>query len=224
MPGRKVFLATGEIYHIFNRGSEKRNTFLQMRDYDRFIKTFYYYQFSGNKPKFSFFNKSQLNFSKPISKEKHLEIIAYCLMPNHFHMLVKQLSDSGIAHFIQQVCNSYSKYFNIKYRRVGPLWQNRFKAVRIENDEQLMHVSRYIHLNPVVARITKDINKYSWSSYSEYLLAPMICQPAIVLDLFQNKDDYKKFVLAQIERGIELEILKHNLFDEVYDSTPGVEG
>lgn len=224
MPGRISPIVTGEIYHLFNRGSEKRHIFLQPRDYDRFRKTFYYYQFSGKKPKFSFFNKAQLNFSKPISDKKYIEIIGYCLMPNHFHFLVKQLQDNGISCFIQQLCNSYSKYFNTKYNRVGPLWQNRFKAVRIENDEQLVHVSRYIHLNPIVSKLVKNLDKYTWSSYQEYLIEPIICVPDIVLDLFQNPNDYKEFVLAQVDYGTELEILKHHNLDDVYDSTPGVEG
>lgn len=224
MPGRTQSLVTGEIYHIFNRGSEKRDTFLQPRDYERFRKTFYYYQFSDKKPKFSFLNKAELNSLKPISSEKYVEIISYCLMPNHFHFLLKQLKDSGISKFFQQLCNSYSKYFNLKYGRVGPLWQNRFKAVLIENDEQLIHVSRYIHLNPIVSGLLKHLDKYPWSSYQEYLNMPVICSPRIVLDLFESRENYKEFVMSQIDYGTELEILKHHILDDVYDSTPGVEG
>jgi putative transposase len=222
MPRRTSPLSCGEIYHVFNRGSEKRDIFLQPRDYERFKKTLYYYQFLGKKPKFSFFNKSQLDFSIPITDKRYVEIIGYCLMPNHFHLLLNQLEENGITKFMQQLCNSHAKYFNTKYNRVGPLWQNRFKVVRIENDEQLVHVSRYIHLNPIVSKISRSLNKYSWSSYHEFLISPIICNPEIVLGLFKDRMDYEKFVVAQIDLAKELEILKHHQLDDIYDSTPGV--
>ena len=142
MPGRITPLVSGEYYHIYNRGSEKRDIYTQPRDYTRFQKTFYYYQFSDPKPKFSQFKKS--NLFKPLLNEKLVEIICYCLMPNHFHFLIKQLKEKGISIFLSQLSNSYTKYFNVKYGRIGPLLQGAFKAVRIETDEQFIHVSRYI--------------------------------------------------------------------------------
>src|SRR3989344_4923667 len=214
MPGRAVPLVNGEYYHIYNRGSDKRDIYIQPRDYNRFQKTIYYYQFLGPKLSFSKFAKSELNSFKPDSEKKLVEIICYCLMPNHFHFLVKQVKTNGISIFLSQLSNSYTKYFNTKYERVGALLQGTFKSVLIETDEQLIHVSRYIHLNPVVSRLTKELNSYKWSSYPEYIFGnSLICSIDEILNFFPSPQKYQEFVDAQIEYGTSLEILKHRIID-----------
>ncbi len=210
MPGRITPLITGEYYHVFNRGSDKRDLYIQPRDYTRFQQTFYYYQFSGPKTKFSQFTKS--NLFKPILNEKLIEVLCFCLMPNHFHFLIKQLRENGISIFISQLSNSYTKYFNVKYNRIGPLLQGAFKAVRIKTDEQLVHVSRYIHLNPVVSGIVKLPEKYNWSSYSEYVNQnPIFCSTSEILKFFKSSEKYQKFVEDQIDYASKLEIIKHHI-------------
>lgn len=214
MPGRTTPLITGEYYHLFNRGSEKRDIFTQPRDYKRFQKTFYYYQFAGRKPSFSKFAKSDLYSSKPNQTNKLVEIICYCLMPNHFHFLIRQLKDGGISTFISQLSNSYTKYFNTKYQRIGPLLQGAFKAVLVETDEQLLHLSRYIHLNPVVSGLIKKLDDYQWSSYLEYINGPAFyCSPQEILNFYPNPNSYKEFCEDQIDYGTSLEILKHRTVD-----------
>lgn len=215
MPGRSTPLVTGEFYHIYNRGSEKKNIFTQARDFKRFLKTFYYYQFVGPKPSFSKFAKSDLNSFRPDPTKKLVSILCYCLMSNHFHFLVKQLKENGISIFLSQISNSYTKFFNTKYTRIGALLQGTFKAVRIETDEQLVHVSRYIHLNPIVVGLVKNLKDYPWSSYREYINnSPSICSLEEVLSLFSSSEKYKEFVEAQIDYGTTLEILKHRVIDE----------
>ncbi|MCL4365860.1 transposase [Patescibacteria group bacterium] len=212
MPGRITPLVNGEYYHIFNRGSEKKNIYSQPRDYSRFQKTFYYYKFSGPKPKFSQFTKS--NLFKPLLNEKIVEILCFCLMPNHFHFLVKQLKDDGISTFLSQLSNSYTKYYNVKYGRIIPLLQGAFKAVRIQTDEQLIHVSRYIHLNPVVSGLVSKPETYKWSSYLEYITQnPFICSINDVMNLFSSPQKYQKFVEDQIDYASKLAIIKHHLLD-----------
>ncbi len=214
MPGRTIPLVNGEFYHIYNRGSEKRDIFTQAWDYKRFQKTFYYYQFLGPKPSFSKFTKSDLNLFKPDPTKKIVEIICYCLMPNHFHFLIRQLKDNGISIFISQLTNSYTKYFNTKYHRVGALLQGTFKATHIETDEQLVHVSRYIHLNPIVSGLVKNLNTYQWSSYLEYINGqPFYSFPQEILNFFSSPIKYQEFVEAQIDYGTSLEILKHRAID-----------
>lgn len=214
MPGRITPLVTGEFYHIFNRGSEKRDIFTQSRDYSRFQKTFYYYHFLGRKPSFSKFAKSQLSSFEPNPNKKLVDIICYCLMPNHFHFLIKQLKDNGISTFISQLSNSYTKYFNTKYRRIGPLFQGAFKAVLVETDEQFIHLSRYIHLNPVVSGLTKRLNDYHWSSYLEYINGKgFYCSPEEILSFYPSPDSYTEFCEDQIDYGTSLEILKHRTVD-----------
>lgn len=137
-------------------------------------------------------------------------------MPNHFHFLIKQLKEKGISIFLSQLSNSYTKYFNVKYGRIGPLLQGAFKAVRIETDEQLVHVSRYIHLNPVVSGIVKLPEEYTWSSYQEYIQqAPFFCSIEEVMGLFKSPRKYRKFVEDQIDYASKLELIKHHLLDEV---------
>lgn len=214
MPGRITPMVNGEFYHVYNRGVEKRDIFTQPRDYKRFQKTFYYYQFLGPKPSFSKFSKSDLNSFKPDPTKKIVEIICYCLMPNHFHFLIRQLKDNGVSYFISQLANSYTKYFNTKYTRVGALLQGTFKAVHIESDEQLIHTSRYIHLNPVVSGLVKNLNIYKWFSYLEYTTGQVIyCSPQEILNFFSSPKKYQEFVEAQIDYGTTLEILKHGRID-----------
>lgn len=181
-------------------------------DYNRFFKTFLYYLIEGPKPKFSVFAPTSTNLD---TNKKIVEIICYCLMPNHFHFLLKQVREGGITEFISKISNSYTKYYNIKNNRVGPLLQGDFKAVHVESDEQLIHLSRYIHLNPLVGYVTKDLEIYRWSSYREYigLDNSEICAKDIILGQFKSLDDYKQFVLDQEDYAKNLEMIKHQLID-----------
>src|SRR3989344_5153880 len=162
MPSRIIPFVNGHFYHVYNRGSERRSTFENQRDYQRFLKTLKYYQIEGPKPRFSKF--PSLTITKLDNSKRLVEIIAYCLMPNHFHLLLKQVRDNGITESLSKVSNSYTKYFNTKHSRVGHLFQGEFKAVIIESDEQLVHVSRYIHLNPISSALVKNLEQYKWSS------------------------------------------------------------
>lgn len=216
MPGRTTPLVNGEFYHVYNRGSEKRDIFTESRNYTRFIKTIFYYQFAGPRPSFSKFSKLQVTLLKQLSEEKLVAIICYCLMPNHFHFLVRQLKENGISKFMGQISNSYTKYFNTKYQRVGPLLQGAFKAVRVESEEQLIHVSRYIHLNPVVSGLVDNLEEHQWSSYLEYIKPiSTFCSINEILGFFgsNEKEKYKKFVEAQIDYGKRLEMVKHQFID-----------
>lgn len=122
-------------------------------------------------------------------------------MTNHFHFLVSQVKDEGITKFMAKFTNSYTKYFNTKHQRIGPLFQGIFKAVHVESDEQLIHLSRYIHLNPVTAFIVKpeELESYQWSSYPDYLKNLKSGGEKAVMDFFKSPKDYKKFVLDQAD-------------------------
>lgn len=213
MPYRTTPLVIDQIYHVFNRGVAKLPIFTNRRDYNRFLETIYYYQFQGPKPQFSQLNRfKDFNFEK---NKKIVEILCYCLMPNHYHLLIKQLQDNGISEFINKTSNSYTKYFNTKHNRIGPLLQGQFKAVRIEYDEQLMHVSRYIHLNPIASFIVKDLKEYHWSSYLAYigLRIDKICTNEFILAMFKTMQKYEQFVLNQVEYAQSIEKIKHLLID-----------
>ena len=212
MASKKVPLATGEYYHVFNRGVAKMRIFNNFYDYNRFLKCVLYYQIDGQKPRFSIFTPETYELD---SSKKIVDIISYCFMPNHFHFMLKQTRDGGISEFISKISNSYTKYFNIKNARVGPILQGDFKAVHIESNEQLLHVTRYIHLNPLIGFVVKDLEIYKWSSYSEYtdLISDGICEKDIILGQFETKVDYKQFVLDHIDYAKRLDYIKHLLLD-----------
>lgn len=205
-------LVNGEYYHIFNRGVAKMNIFRNSYDSQRFLKTMLYYQILGPKPRFSLFTPT----TNPLDQSKKIvEIICYALMPNHFHFLLKQLVDKGITEFISKLSNSYTKYFNTHSKRVGPLLQGEFRSVLIESNEQLLHLSRYIHLNPSVSGLGDNLEEYPWSSYLEYIGSNTqeVCSKSIILDQFKSPKHYQQFVLDQESYGRELEIIKHKLLD-----------
>lgn len=216
MSYRTTVFANNQYYHIFNRGVEKRTVFLDKRDYDRFIETMVYYQEIKPVCRFSFKKRDIFLNSPPHKSNKQVEIISYVLMPSHFHFILQQISNNGIPHFISKLVNSYTKYFNTRHKRIGPLFQGNFRAKRVEDDEQLLHLSRYIHLNPVTDYLVKDLKKYFYSSYPEFLdqSENNICNKEVVLSQFKTKAKYEKFVLEQkdyakkikeIERLISLE-------------------
>lgn len=230
MPTRKIPLVTGEIYHITNRGIDHRPVFTEKREFKRALQTIYFYQFVSPSIKLSKFLLLSLADQKDYldklnkSSKRLVEIFSYCLMPNHFHFLLRQAQEKGITQFISQFENSYTRYFNTRHRRVGPLFLDQFKAVRIESEEQLVHVSRYIHLNPYssfivknqIVKNQKELLKYPWSSLPEFLDPKMegICQKEMILDYFQDSEAYKNFVLDQADYQRRLDQIKHLTLEE----------
>lgn len=145
--------------------------------------------------------------------EKLVEIVCFCLMPNHFHFMLKQKMENGISSFVSNFTNSYTRYFNKKHDRIGPLFEGIFKAVRIESEEQLIHTSRYIHLNPVSSYLIEpeELENYHWSSYLEFLgfSDNNLVVKDLILDFFSSVEAYKKFVLDQVDYARQLELIKH---------------
>lgn len=225
MPGRDIPLVTNQVYHIVNRGIASQPIFYDSRDYRRILDTILYYQNVQPPIRYSFFIRQPPKVREDrltsLRKTKFflVDIISYCMMPNHIHLLVAQRQNNGISKFMSQLANSYTRYFNTKRRRKGPIFQGKFKAVRIATDEQLLHVSRYIHLNPYTSYIIKGIRQletYPYSSLSEYLnLQPSTyCQKDIVLSQFHNVAAYKQFLYDQAEYQRELDKIKHLILDE----------
>lgn len=218
---RKIVLADGQFYHVYNRGVERRTVFTNNWEFKRALNILKYYRFANLPIRFSYLLKlaedERVKILQDLNRtnNKSVEIIAYCLMPNHFHFLLKQLQANGISRFVSNYTNSYTKYFNTKHERVGPLFEGIFKAVLVETDEQLIHLSRYIHLNPVVAFIVRDFEDYPWSSLQEYLNPNFesICDKDAVLNFFGSKSVYKKFLLDQIVYAKELEKIKHLILE-----------
>lgn len=216
MSYHQAVFVNGQFYHVFNRGVEKRTTFIDRRDYNRFVDSLNYYSAKDQHVRFSFRSRMAADDKNVSTGPLFAEIIVYCLMPNHFHLLLKQVNDNGITMFLSKLSNSYTKYFNTRYGRIGPLFQGSFKAVRIESDEQLLHVSRYIHLNPLMDYLTKDIQNYSHSSYSEYLgIRKGFCHKNYIMDNFISTKAYEKFVLDQEDYGRLIKLLGRATHEEI---------
>ena len=222
MAGRNVPLEIGGYYHIYNRGVARLPTFSSTGDYQQAILSLSYYQYSQPPIKLSRYKsllpdeKSKLFESLSHKNSKLAQIISFVLMPNHFHFLLKQVQDQGISKFVSQFTNSYTRYFNIKYSRPGSLFQGPFKAVRVESEEQLIHLSRYIHLNPYVSSVIKksQLPIYPWSSFPDYLKGnSTLVDPSPILSHFKSNFDYQIFVLNHSDYARELEVVKHLTLD-----------
>lgn len=222
MPGRMTPLVSGEVYHVFNRGANRQPTFTNIREYKRAETTISFYRFLKPPMSLSKFLKleqiKQLEaFEMLQQNNKLIEIFCYCLMPNHFHLLLKQLEDKGISRFLSNLQNSYTKYFNTKHERDGSLFLDQFKAVRVETDEQLMHLSRYIHLNPYTGYTIKsleNLEEYLWSSFPDYLHeGRQFVNVNYILDFFKSSKDYKKFVFDQSDYQRRLKEIEHLLVE-----------
>src|SRR3990167_4529383 len=224
MPIRVLPLANDEYYHVFNRGVALQPTFYNKKDFERFIICLSYYRFKDPPCKLS--RLLQLKADERVeilneldaTKNKLVDLLAYCLMPNHFHLLLKQISEDGISTFLRLITNSYTKYVNVKSDRVGPLFQGSFKAVRIQSDEQLLHVSRYVHLNPLTGNVvknTEELFQYPWSSLPEYMNGKStLSDPMPILTAFNSKESYQSFLKDQADYQKQLDRLKHLLFED----------
>lgn len=219
MPYRKIVFANNEVYHILNRGVAQTPIFLSSREYSRFLSLIEFYRYAHPLLSFSRYNRlsqeERRKLREDIKRKNSLlvEIFAYCLMPNHFHLLLKQLRDKGISIMLSRLQNGYAKYFNLTHQRQGPLFQSMFKAVRVETDEQLLHLSRYIHLNPSSSYLVKikNLSSYSWSSFPKYLGKRHFAfiNAETILGMINGKGKYKKFVFNQAEYQRELNTIKH---------------
>lgn len=218
MPYRKIPIVAGEIYHVFNRSIAGQTIFISNKDSQRAMEVIEFYRHKDLPMRFSYYNRLPVYQKQQMVKiiaESPLiaEIMAFCLMPNHVHFLLKSLTDNGIIQFMSNFQNSYAKYFNMRHERTGTLFQAMFKAVRIESDYQLIHVSRYIHLNPLTSYILKtieDLKTYPWSSYPEYMGENTgFTSKDLVLGYFKNSSEYSKFVADQVDYQRKLNEIKH---------------
>src|SRR3989339_7490 len=221
MPDRKTPLVESQIYHIFTKSIAGFRIFNSDYDFERMLAAVCFYAVENPPSKFSLFieNRSNLEEVKSqalsVDSVKIVEILAYCLMPTHIHLVLKQLKPGGISKFVNVILKSYSKYFNVRYKRKCPLWEGRFRSVLVETDEQFLHLTRYIHLNPVSISLADNPEDWKSSSYEEYIGRVedknRICAFYDYLDMDQSS--YKKFVEDRIDYQKELEQIKHLIIE-----------
>jgi len=195
-------------YHVFNRGVEKRDIFMEENDYLTFLYYLSAYLLPLEKVLEKYPDLPMRLTGKSLADE--IELIAYCLMPNHFHLLLKQKTQDGIPKLLKQLTNAYTLYFNQKTNRVGALMQGRYKAAPVTEDNLFIHLVRYIHLNPVVAGISPTLENYRWSSYPDYLGQPveLLVSKKKVLDYFPSVGAFKGFHEDQADYERTLEKIK----------------
>ena len=196
---RKVDFIIDERYHLFSRGVEKRKIFLDKKDYERFFALLYILNQENHFHVSNFLNKGQGNISDLYKQKRSNSLVAihaYCLMPNHFHLVVQEIKEKGISKFLAKLLTSYSMYFNIKYERSGPLFVRPFRSEHIDNDRYFKHIFNYVHFNCLELYETdwKEIgiknkkgaegfiNNYRYSSYFDFRKPKERIEPQI-LDL-----------------------------------------
>jgi len=184
----------GEIYHIFNRGVGKMKIFEEDKDFEVFLYRLKENLFPEKRKPENLIPKKNIYIRK-LLPSNCFDLICYCLMPNHFHLLIQQKTDLPISKLVLKFGTGYSMYFNKKNDRVGSLFQDAFKAVRIENNEQLLWTSLYIHENPKKSGLVKKPADYKWSSFSEYINPKIngLCKKEILLEQFKSPKEYIEF-------------------------------
>ncbi|TSC95773.1 MAG: hypothetical protein CEN88_434 [Candidatus Berkelbacteria bacterium Licking1014_2] len=210
---RKEKLVNGGVYHILTKSIAGYNVFNKDNDYQRILDVIKYYQNKDVTLSYSKYYNLTNQFKESIDEQLYspprkliVQIIAFCLMPTHIHLILKQLADNGISIFMRNILNSYSHYFNLLHQRKGPLWEGKFKNILVENDNQLLHLTRYIHLNPSSAGLVKNPQDWKYSSYNEYIGANeqsskiadyneiLDIRPGYYKQFVEERKDYQKLI------------------------------
>lgn len=204
MANRKINFVEGEYYHIYNRGVDRRSIFNAEEDTARFFQSMM--EFNVKEPIGSLYENS---FLKEENQKPNplVSFVAYCLNPNHFHLILTPLVEKGVESFMQRLGTGYTLYFNKKNKRSGSLFQGNFKASHIDSNEYLLHVSAYVNLNDKTHQLGGEASKLVCSSWDEYVsknsnLANKICDKEIILKQFKNTTDYKDFALSSLQEII----------------------
>lgn len=221
---RNIKITPGEYYHIYNRGVSKQNIFHDKNDWARFLFLILYFQ---SPVKISHLGRVVKDFirnfghngqhseltiiTNQVVKRRMVELVAFCLMPNHFHLIIKEVEEGGIASYMQRVLNAYAKYYNTKYEKSGHLFQGPYGAVHLHNDRQLLHLSAYIHRNPRELHGWRNKEEgYPWSSYHDFVRENRFSKlllPDIIIGEFANKNKYHEFVKTSPAKIMEDEHL-----------------
>ncbi|MFA5000866.1 MAG: transposase [Candidatus Paceibacterota bacterium] len=220
---RRVNFANGEIYHLYNRGVDKRNIFTDQADLNRFVESVNL--FNDVRPAGSFYEQSLLTKKgkiKKSEKEKLVKIICFAFNPNHYHLLVEQIEERGIEKFMQKLGTGYTMFFNKKYKRSGCLFQGLFKSKHVDSNEYLLRLSAYINLNDKIHKINDNLPTRSLTSWGPFVsgkeksnYCPVKISQEVILGQFKNKKEYKEFALEALADIKENKLLKKEAEEEL---------
>jgi putative transposase len=214
MGRRKVPLRTGCFYHVFNKSIAEYEIFRFEEEYIRIRESIRFYKTALCGQSYSVALKNNKLQDAALHGPERVRLIAYCVMPTHIHLLLCQLDNDGIEELMRHAQAGYAGYFNSKTKRKGPLWEGRFDARLIETDEDLLHMTRYIHLNPTSAGLVTDPAEWGMSSYREYLGiegGASLCDFKGLVSL--PPEQYKKFSLDRQDYQRSLQVIKAHLMD-----------
>ncbi len=199
--------ASGHIFHVYNRGNNKEKIFLDEQDYKAFLfrlgLCLGFTEEELNKEKITSMPYSRIRITE--TNKNNFKLHAFCLMPNHFHLLIEQVGDISVSKLISKLCTSYVKYINKKYKRVGHIFQDKFKSVLIENNPQLMWTSTYIHMNPVKDKIVKHPSDHLWNSYDDFANNRnlSIINKELLLSTFGDQESFiKETLIFDVKDGL----------------------
>lgn len=219
---RRIEFAAGEIYHVYNRGVEKRDTFEVREDYERFL--YVLLACNDHRPLFNsqFHYRGSTSIVRVAEKKRvpFVDLLCFCLMPNHFHLLLRQRENDSVPAYMQKVGTAYTMYFNTKYERSGALFQGRYKAIHVPRDTYFLHLTRYIHLNPLDLRepqwkergirqpgkVSRFLFDYPWSSYADYCGSSrfsFLLDTELLRSMFRSSEEYRRFVEAWTPRHLQ---------------------
>ncbi len=204
---KKPCFVDGHMYHVYNRGVEKRDVFLDEGDYSRFVHNLYEMNDRNPVRNVHYFLNHKTDtvearklFSNQ-QRDRLVDILVFTLMPNHFHLILRQVKEKGIVRFMQKLGTGYTMYFNKKYERVGSLFQGRFKAEHVIGEEHFIHLPHYIHTNPLKMSNTgidpvTYLSEYRWSSFQDYIGRqnfPAVIERGFLLDIFGDEEKYMEY-------------------------------
>lgn len=201
----------GAFFHVFNKSIAGFGIFKDPMNCQRFIYTLDYYNNLCVKEKLSnVIRSNKYHYENLIYVRDNQKVKTLCfnIMPTHYHLVLKVNKDNILSKYIGDVENSYTRFFNQKFDRKGPLWQSRFKAVRIETEEQLLHVTRYVHLNAVTSRLVNLPEDWQFSSYKDFISNKIILKEIITEISISDPNQYKKFVENNIDYQRKLHLIK----------------
>lgn len=211
----KTLLLDAQFYHVFNKSIQNLQIFESNHLKRRFYRTLVYYNNSELTKSFSDYLKNPENPPLPnlLTYEPYyiLKILAYCIMPDHYHLLVKCAEPPELSHFIQNIENSFTRFLNLTLKRKGTLWQSRFKHVRIVTNAQLSHVSRYIHLNPTSSSLVENPENWEYSSYREYVKENSVLRESWNDISFRSPHKYRKYVEDRKDYQRKLKRIRNHL-------------
>lgn len=215
---RKTKFVNNEYYHIYNRGVDKRKIFLDGKDYWKFLKNIKEF----NNTSYYEERAKVLEDKKELSSflgelEKVVDIVAYSLLPNHYHFIIRQLTDNGIPHFMHKIGTSFTNYFNKKYNRFGSLFQGPYKSIHVEDNNYLLWLSSYVNGNSEIHKI-KNAEFYQWSGFKNFLKREkneISGDTSIIFSQFKTPQEYKIFTAQVIkESRIKKDMKKTLLLEE----------